>query len=464
MSVCEYRDAISLNGDWQFAYGSGPAEDEICSAESLASAGYEVYPCTVPGNFELDLQANGLIDDPFFGMNIAKLRDYEGSHLWYFTSFDAAARPGYNADLVFEGLDCLADVFLNGDLIGSCDNALVEHSFNVDSRLIGHNELFIHIRPAVEAARGYEYPPGLYALGSNYESLYIRKPAHAYGWDIMPRAVSGGLWRPVTLRYAPVERLDRVFLETLDVSTDHSTAKLAFRYNCRLSGSPIDKYRIKLDGVCQGREFRESREALFDAGAFIFDLENPALWWPRGSGEPNLYQVTASLVKNEDEIDRLDFGCGIRTVALERTDVTDREGSGGFCFRVNGEKVFILGANWVPADAYHSRDVARIPRMLDMVEDLGCNMIRCWGGNVYENDLFFDICDRKGLMVWQDFAMACAVYPQDLDFRRRIEDEARNVVRNFAGIPAWSSGRATTSVTWCTASGRAQARIQTPMF
>ncbi len=108
---------------------------------------------------------------------------------------------------------------------------------------------------------------------------------------------------------------------------------------------------------------------------------------------------------------------------------------GEFCFWVNGERLFAMGSNWVPLDAYHSRDREQLPMALAMADDLGCNMLRCWGGNVYEDDLFYDTCDEMGILIWQDFSMACAVYPQDAAFQQRLADEARTVVRRLRHHP-----------------------------
>ena len=112
-------------------------------------------------------------------------------------------------------------------------------------------------------------------------------------------------------------------------------------------------------------------------------------------------------------LDAYKLNVGVRTVGLDRTSTTDAEGSGEFCIRVNGQKIFAMGSNWVPVDAFHSNDAGRLPRIMPMLTDIGCNIVRCWGGNVYENELFYDFCDSNGIMIWQDFAMACANYPQD---------------------------------------------------
>lgn len=439
--------AIDLNGGWSFAYDG---EDRgIDSGAALAASGLAIYPCTVPGNFELDLQANGIIGDPFYGMNIAGLTKYERSHIWYLRSFEAADLPGCEAELFFEGLDCLADVYLNGALIGSCDNMLIEEVISVTGLLKGRNEMIVHIRPAVEESRKYDYPPSVVGMASNFESLYVRKAPHMYGWDIMPRAVSAGIWKPVSIRFRPEERLDRVFLETQQIAVDRSSAVLLFHYRARTTGMPLEKYEVSVQGRCGDSEFSAVSRILFDSGRFHVHVPNPELWWPKGRGTANLYDVTVTLLKNGDEVDCLNITHGIRTVELDRTSLTDAEGSGEFCFKVNGEKVFVLGANWVPADAYHSRDAARIPAMLELVDDIGCNAIRCWGGNVYEGDEFYDICDRKGIMIWQDFSMACALYPQDEGFRGRLAVEARAVVRRLRQHPSiilWSGDNECDSV------------------
>jgi len=424
-------DRIDLSGKWWFAYSMEALSPEPTGREGVVKHGLEVRPCVVPGNFELDLQAAGIIPEPFFGMNISKLTRYERAHIWYGRRFSAEGRADCDAELVFHGLDCIADVYLNGELVGRCDNMLVEHVLALGDRLKGDNELLVHIRPAVEQARRYDYPPNVAAMAFNYESLYIRKAPHMYGWDIMPRAVSAGIWRPVELRFRPRERLERVFLETLGIGRGGESARLMLHYQARTSGGPEDRWDLEISGTCEGSAFSARERMWFDAGHITFSVSAPRLWWPAGRGRPDLYRVTVTLLKNGRRLDSMEFTHGIRTVELERTSTTDEAGRGEFCFRVNGERLFVKGTNWVPVDAYHSRDVGRIAAIMDMASDLGCNMIRCWGGNVYENDLFYRLCDERGILVWQDFAMACAIYPQDPEFQGRVAAEARQVIRRL---------------------------------
>lgn len=255
----------------------------------------------------------------------------------------------------------------------------------------------------------------------------------------MPRALSAGLWRPVRLLYLPVERLETVYLETLHIASDRSGARLALHFHARLRdlivGGTEARYEIEIEGECEDSTFSAREPLLFSAGRIGFTVRHPRLWWPKGRGEAAVYAVRVRLLKNGEECDSLKFTHGIRTAELLRSSVTDAAGSGEFCFRINGEKVFVQGSNWVPVDAFHSRDAARLPAILDMAEDLHCNMLRCWGGNVYEDNRFYELCDRKGIMVWQDFAMACAVYPQDEEFRGRFRQEVRQVVQRLRQHP-----------------------------
>lgn len=432
MSLCRRDTTIDLGGAWSFAYIKDARR--FSSIRELESSGLDILPCAVPGNFELDLHRNGIVGEPFHGMNIAGLTKYERRHIWYFRRFVAEDLPGRDMQLVFEGLDCFADIYLNGRLIGSTDNMLIEHVLDVNGLLSGENEILVHIRPAVVEAERFDYPDSVVALGDFRESLYVRKAPHMYGWDIAPRAVSAGIWRSVSVQFRPKERLETVFLENHRV--DVHSADLVLHYTARID----EPCEISIDGSCGESIFSAESKAESD-GTISLRLEKPKLWWVKGRGEPNLYDVTVTLTRNGQQLDQVRFTHGVKCVELLRTSVTDESGGGEFCFKLNGEKVFILGTNWVPADAYHSRDAERLPRMLEMVEDLGCNMLRCWGGNVYENDLFCDFCDRHGIMVWQDFTMACCLPPQDEDHQKRIAREVRSVVRRLrhhACLSLWS--------------------------
>ncbi len=206
MDFLQGKPRLDLTGEWSFAYSLTPVEPAPATAAEVAARGLEVRTGTVPGNLELDLHAHGLLPNPYVGMNMVKVTELERAHVWYFRRFQAEPQPGQVAELTFEGLDCFADVYLNGRLIGCTDNMLIPHTFAVDEFLRGDNELLVHLRPAVTEARRYDYPPNVSAGAFNQESLYVRKAPHMYGWDIMPRLVSAGIWRGVRLELPAATR------------------------------------------------------------------------------------------------------------------------------------------------------------------------------------------------------------------------------------------------------------------
>jgi beta-mannosidase len=430
-------DDLDLGGAWTFAVSRTPIELGRDPLASLRAAGETPRPAVVPGNLELDLQRNGLIGDPFVGPEIVGLRDLERTYAYYVRSFEAPLRGVALPELVFEGLDCDARIILNGQLVAETRNMLIEHHIAVGDALRDGREniLVVELAPVMRRAEAMRerYAPGLAAEDGRYPGLFIRKAPHMFGWDIMPRALSAGIWRPVKLRYLGPDRIDSLWLDTERIGDRE--AILALHYTCAIEVSPADDVELHVIGRRGPATFEARQTLLFEAGVLRFTVRSPELWWPRGRGEAALYDVSVTLVRNGQPLDRRTFRHGIRTVALDRASAAGPDG-GRFQFIVNDEPLFVLGTNWVPLDVYHSRDVERIDAAVRLVEDLGCNLIRCWGGNVYENDRFYDLCDEIGILVWQDFAMACAIYPQDPAFQSEIRDEVRQVVRRLRQHPS----------------------------
>ncbi len=429
---------ILLDGQWTM--GVLPHEEVVRQGiawtrlQDILEGGALVVPAAVPGNFELDLHRAGHLPDPFVGMNILALQELENRHTWYGRTFDFhgdAARTR----LVFEGIDTFAEIYLNGDLVATTDNMLIPHEIDVPGLRDGANELVVHILPTNIVTRSMPLEAGCFAMKYSWEALRARKAPHMYGWDIMPRAVSAGIWRSVWLETRPVDRIDDVFLYTANVNAAARTATLCLFYQANLDLDNARRYRIRVRGQAGDAAFEGEAPLWHSTGKLTLYVGGARFWWPRPSGEPVLYDVTVELLRDGDPVDVRYMRTGIRTVALERTSVTDSTGSGQFRILVNGEPVFIKGTNWVPVDAFHSRDRARLPQALDLLGDIGCNAVRCWGGNVYEDDLFYDFCDQAGILVWQDFSMACAVYPQDEAFGQAMAREVAAIVRRLRNHP-----------------------------
>ena len=405
-------------------------------------------PAAVPGNVELDMLSAGLVDDPTVGNNIYELRKYEGTTWTYRRKFETPKLSvGQRLELWFGGIDCLAKVYVNGKLVGEPENMFIEHSFDVTDAVNAapgsENDLEVVIRSAVMEAQKYDYGTFSVCNFAAPESARIRKAASQFGWDIMPRLVSAGLWRGVELRILEPSRIKDACWMTLDVDTSARIASMLATVQTVLPFEGYDKDRIETSLSIDGKTvYKRLQPVLYNVTVDRFSFGGVKFWWPLGSGKQPLYTATARLLDADGRcLDSTSCRIGIRTVKLEMDDINPKGGTGKFLFRVNGEPIYIRGTNWVPLDACHSRDAAKYDETLALAKDLNCNMIRCWGGNVYEDTRFFDICDSLGIMIWQDFAMGCNFYPQDDSFANAIYEEVKSVaikLRNHPSLALWS--------------------------
>lgn len=436
---------MTLTSPWTLAFGPQHPGSPGDWAAVLA-AGWPVIAATVPGNVELDLLAAGQIRDPAVGTRVQDLRRLESGRWFYRTTFAASAlAPGSRADLVFEGLDCLATVWVNGHVVGTAANMLIPHRFDVSALLRPDdgNELVVRLDSAVLAGQRHMPSPGEFANAVNWEALTVRKAPHMYGWDILPRLVSAGIWRPVRLEIVAATAWRQVYWTTLRTDPAEDRADLLVDWDFQTERTDLDALAVRFTLMRQGRCCHASTHDVTGThGRTRLQLSGVALWWPRGSGEPALHDARIELLDAEGRVLAADTArIGLRTVRLLRTDTTREEAPGEFVFVVNGERVFMRGTNWVPLDSLHSRDPLHLPAAMAMLADLNCNMVRCWGGNVYEDHAFFDRCDELGILVWQDFALACSIYPQDDAFAAVIRAEAEAVVarlRNHPSLALWA--------------------------
>ena len=415
----------SLNGVWTLAFVApgGEREQEI--------------PAQVPGNAMADLERAGILPPLYRGGNVNLLRPWETVDFVYRTRFDAPPPPaGCRQELVFDGIDTVAEIRLNGEEIGRAENMFIPHRFDVTGKLRdgGGNQLEVRIRSAVGYARQFRRDPHTSAQHYNYEALFLRKAGHSFGWDIAPRIVGAALWRDVRLENVAPDRWTDLYYATLSASEER--ARLSLDWSFETTAVSIDDFELRLVLNCGDRKHEFRRKLEFVTGRFCFDLEHPRLWWPRGSGEAALYDVTLELLHCGRVLDTDRRRIGVRTIELVRSERFDAAGNGDFHFLVNGEKLFVKGANWVPSDAMHGENPERTCRNLELFCELGCNMVRCWGGNVYEGEEFFRRCDECGLMVWQDFMFGCEIAPQNEWFLRMVEHVAETVIRKLRNHPS----------------------------
>ncbi len=441
------KNNISLNGSWGLIYAdhgvllkdgfcdNNDAEvssPELCDIASLKNTGYSEIPAKVPGCYELDFFAAGIESEPFYGLNPLDYQKYEPYHFFYFRKF--TAEKG-RFELVAEGIDTAAEIFINGKPALVTDNMFMTHRTDASELLCdGENEIVVHIKPSVIYARKYPKYDKMFALKYNYDALQFRKAPSMYGWDIAPRFVSGGIWRDIYLSPINGLAIGDVYLSTSSIDLEKKTANIDVR--AEVSSAAVGG-TLRINGKCAASSFTAEKKLENTSERFSFSADNCLFWEPINYGKPYLYDVTAELIISGKTVSEKTFRFGIRTVKLDRAELD----GGRFDFIVNGHKVFIMGTNWVPVDAFHCRHRERIGNILPMLRELNCNMVRCWGGNVYECDEFFDYCDENGIMIWQDFGMACGIYPNDDGFLRRFGVEAAQIIkkyRNRASLAIWA--------------------------
>ncbi len=400
----------------------------------------EWLPARVPGNNFSDLLRQGEISDPYYRAAENDLQWIEKEDWEYRMVFDAApARLKFRRHkLVFEGLDTYADVYLNGELVLNAQNMFLAYQVEVGHLLkAGANELRVlfrspikEVQPLAEAA-GFTYPAGNDHAEEKL-SVFTRKAPYHYGWDWGPRFVSSGIWRPVTWVSFGLARLTAANLVTQSLTEQGGIALAEVTVEAASAGD----YTLVLE-IGEGR-WRFEQEASLEPGgnklAFEVTLEGGDYWWPRGWGEPVLYDLKWQLQQSGETIDRTTGRFGLCTIKLIRE--ADEEGR-SFYFEVNGQPIFAKGANYIPQDSFLDRpSEAHYRQVFEDMAAANMNMVRVWGGGVYEADLFYDLADEYGIMVWQDFMFACTMYPGDPDFIENVRAEALYNIGRLKGHPS----------------------------
>jgi beta-mannosidase len=398
----------------------------------------------VPGDVHRTLLGAGRIEDPFYDRNESSCAWIEQREWWYRLTFDGGvppAAPDERLTLVFDGLDTFASVYLNGEPLGEHHNMFRPAEFDVTGRVQAD-------RPNVFAVR---FDPPLdriaaktqSAWGRNPERTPMRKAQFGYGWDWGPRLPTVGIWRPVRLVRRRQARLRGVHFRTLELAPDRMRAAVAVRVEVeRFASARQLTARVRLapvDGTVDPIESELPLDASspLDATAYL-TVDRPRLWWTHELGEPARYALEITLLDGTTALDQDRSRVGIRTLTLDQSPDPVERGTRFFRFVLNGVPIFAKGADWIPCDSFVA-EIARerYTRLVEAARDANMTMLRVWGGGIYEHDHFYDECDRLGLLVWQDFMFACAMYPEDdPDFVAEVDAEARHQVRRLRSHPA----------------------------
>jgi beta-mannosidase len=442
-------EEISLNGMWEL-------RDEVLSTPLTEAGRIAVEPegwiaQPVPGDIHQGLVAAERIQPPLLGLN-SRDCDWTEARSWWFRRTFEVQTSWLEADvceLEMQGLDANAEVFLNGVYLGSHANAFRPFALDVKPWLQpGENMLLVRLSAGVETVSELEVDhcngvrASTEAANGRPERgeprrIFARKPQYSWGWDWSPRLATTAIGGNVTLRVMRTATLHDVTLHPVQMGESVMvTATVTvdqFHYYKTLPGW----VSVALTDA-EGRTFSASAQVLLRSGFTHVDLQipisDPLLWWPNGMGDPHRYEVTAELVMGEERVTYPSFMYGLRFLALESVD--------DFAVIINGRKVFAKGANWIPADAVYAGVTAeRYETLVREARDANFNMLRVWGGGLYEPEAFYEACDRYGIMLWHDFMFACAPYPDDLPaFRAEVEREAdyqTRRLRRHACLTIW---------------------------
>jgi beta-mannosidase len=448
----------SLNGQWQVRH-EALSVIGVNGLKAVNEAKADWMPATVPGEVHLDLMAAGLMEEPLLSAHAPRCRWVEDRSWWYRLRFtpEPALLAEQVKELVCEGLDHYAQVFLNGHLVGESANSLVPAVFEVHHHLReGENELVLRVTAGAERAQDQRMGAGeadpIYGHRGFKGIAELRKPAFSYGWDWVDALPNIGIWRPIRLEGRSRVRLLDV-RHGCDLSEDHRRCRMRLVVDT-FNLHPSREYPGRVTACLfdpAGAIVAEARaERLFNVGIdrwqTEFIVERPQLWWPNGLGRQPLYRLEIAVEADGALRDTWSRPIGLRTVGIDRSPLPEGH---RFALQVNGQDVFCRGGNWVPADAIPARVTRRrYEHLVAEAAAAGLNMLRVWGGGIYEDDAFYEACDRTGILVWQDFMFAVTPPDERRDFRDLVREEAEAVIRRLRHHPCLALWCANNEMTW----------------
>ncbi|MDF2942567.1 MAG: beta-mannosidase [Herbinix sp.] len=397
----------------------------------------------LPGCNYLDLMKHGMIEDPFWGENEKEMTKLAEKDYEYAREFDISPELllEERIELVITGLDTLAEIILNNKIIASTDNVHRTYRFSVKDYLKERdNHIKIIFRspfPYLEEKNQKDKIPFSSGMGVDGIS-HIRKVQCHFGWDWGPILPPVGITGSIELQGYSNAKIDQV-----TVIQRHETNKVSLIINAKLfelNTTNTFTYKVQINITSpQGKKYITESQVSDGCGEAVVEILNPELWWCNGLGNQSLYQVEVSLLSQEEELDHWNSQIGLRTIVLDTTK--DKWGN-NFRFLINGVPIFAKGADWIPSDSFISRTSKEdLEFYIQSAHQVNMNMLRVWGGGYYESEDFYDLCDKYGILVWQDFCFACAPYPfYDVDFLNNVEAEVRDNIRRIrhhASLALW---------------------------
>ena len=409
------------------------------------------FPATVPGVVHTDLMANGIIEDPFFQLNERGVQWVDKEDWEYVTTFEAdkALLAKERIDLVLEGLDTYADVYLNDELLVKANNMFRLWRVDAKNHLReGKNTLRVYFHSVVKIDMPkWEALPFQYYCWNDQSangglldrkiSIFCRKAGYHYGWDWGPRLVTSGIWRPVYLEAWDTLRISDIFYNQKSVTEKRADIDVEVEILAEKDG--VASLRVVDERT--GKTLATSATTLKageNKAVVPMTIAKPKLWWSNGLGEAHRYAFRTEVAIDGKVIDSRHHDIAVRSLKVIREE--DKDGR-SFYFELNGKAVFAKGANYIPCDNFLTRVTDEVyERTIADAVAVNMNMIRVWGGGIYENEKFYEECEKQGIMVWQDFMFGCAIYPCEGEFAENVRQEAiYNVkrLRNYGCIALW---------------------------
>lgn len=435
---------IMLNGQWELAEAGN---DRLCEVQ-------------VPGSVLSGLYGAGKIEDPFYRTNEDVTRELFRKDYEFSRTFVAAEDilKEEKIILVCEGLDTLADIYINGQKAGSADNMHRTWKLDVKEFLhSGENQIRIVFRSVFKYIEAYEYEDNkeihYVPCGGMKGNQLIRKAHCMFGWDWGPQTIDAGIFRDIYL-----EAYSHPRIEDVKITQVHGDNAVDVCTTVAVSGDAVDKCQLRVtiqedsESVCGHRTGANDRKteayvckvgetvsANNNPAVLTSSIHNPKLWWPNGYGDQSLYKVQVELLDEDGTVlETITKRIGLRTLTIsQEKDLWGKE----FAFCVNGVKIFAMGGNYIPEDCIYSRITPEVQKyLLESCKRANFNCVRVWGGGYYPSDHFYDLCDEMGLIVWQDLMFACNVYDLTEEFEDNITKEiTENVkrLRHHASLGLW---------------------------
>lgn len=385
----------------------------------------QAYEASVPGDINWDLYVAGVIPDPYFALNHKQIGWIAEQDFTYFTEFDvdSATLAAEEVLLNFGGIDLFSEIYLNGKLLGKTENAFLKYTYEVKNLLKPTaNVLEVKMFSTIKAMKNID-ASGYFGV-FNVERLFLRKPQCHFGWDWAPNLCGYGLFGEVTLSAENKFRVEDVCVRTTNNGDVTMLAELNYNIRSKMDamGVPIentaaakddDKLVYSVEKEPGSGEYISYETDVTGKKNFVnLKVENPQLWWVVGYGEQPLYGYKVELKRGGKIVSEKSGKFAFREIRLieEPKSATTL----GYEFCLNGKRIFVKGSNWVPAECFPGLMTdEKCQKLIDLAYNANLNMLRIWGGGSFERDFFYDYCDRKGIMVWQDFMYACSDIPED---------------------------------------------------